>query len=181
VHLSHGGDPSDLILAALNEVLAHVQLKVGGVGRGCVGRAQSGAAASLWSGSRWGGVEWVAVRWRKRGPRLPCRRRPCLNPYQPRPSRPPGHSQIKDVAGAWSVSDERSAQRFVDGMVVRSKGPATAGRMLAVQQVFGLAGGDAAAASAASMAAALAAGILPAGGGGGDDAALRRLRAQGRA
>jgi hypothetical protein len=80
------------------------------------------------------------------------------------------------------VSDERSAQRFHSGMVVRSKGPATVGRLLAVQQVFGLAGAGgaaAAAASAASLAAAMAAGIVPDAGGG--DAATRRLRAQGRA
>jgi hypothetical protein len=83
------------------------------------------------------------------------------------------------------VSDGRAAQRFEDGMLLRSKGPATAGRAAALRAAFGLgaAGGAAAsAAAAASTRAAVEAGILPAGGAAMqlDDAAARRLRAQGR-
>ena len=78
---------------------------------------------------------------------------------------------MTSIGGHWSVSDGRASQRFEDGICMRGKGPATAGRLAATRALFGLAN----AAAPAAAPAVAPTGMIE------EDAATRRLRAQGRA
>eukprot|EP00775_Hariotina_reticulata_P002956 gene2956-3241_t len=93
------------------------------------------------------------------------------------------------TTGQWSVSDNKQLLRFADGMVIRSKGPVTAGRAMVLMQAYssGMSKAAAAAAEQASKQAAIAAGLLPTSAAAAGDAAvddeaaqIRRLKAQGR-